>query len=117
VLSVAADDAEIGDQLALARRGDAGAGLLDDPNQFVAGNERERPLEIRVAAAPDEAVREPGPGGEHLDADLPGPGLGTSGCCTSSSTSGPPKRDVRMLCQAMIAPWERKLRRKFTRSQ
>ena len=76
MLSVAADDAEIGDQLALVRRGDTGAGLLDDPNQFVAGNERERPLEIRVAAAPDEAVREPGPGGEHLDADLPRTGFG-----------------------------------------
>src|ERR1700677_2208385 len=76
VLSVAADDAEIGDQLALARRGDASAGLLDDPHYLVARNERQRPLEVGVAAAPDEAVREPGAGGEHLDAHLPRTGLG-----------------------------------------
>jgi hypothetical protein len=75
-LSVAADDAEIGDHLPLARCGYPGAGFFDGPNQFVAGRERQRPLEIRVAAAPDKAIREAGAGSDHLDADFPRARLG-----------------------------------------
>ena len=76
VLGVAADDAEIGDQLALAWRGYAGAGLLDDTHEIVAWCERQRALEVRVASAPNEGIGEAGAGGEHLDADLAGAGVG-----------------------------------------
>ena len=76
VLAVAADDAEIGDHLTLARLGHAGAGLLDDAHEVVARRERQRPLEVWVAAASDEGIGEAGAGGEHFDAHLAGAGVG-----------------------------------------
>ena len=76
ILSVAADDAKIGDQLALAWFGYTGAGLLDDTHEVVAGRERQRALEVRVASAPNEGIGKAGAGGEHLDTDLAGAGIG-----------------------------------------
>ena len=69
--TASADDAEIGDHLALARLGYTGAGLLDNAREVVARCERQRALEVRVASAPNEGIGKAGAGGEHLDADLP----------------------------------------------
>ena len=76
VLGVAADDAEIGDHLALAWLGYTGAGLLDNAHEVVAWCERQRALEVRVASAPNEGIGKAGAGGEHLDADLARAGVG-----------------------------------------
>ena len=92
VLGVAADDAEIGDHLALAWLGYAGAGLLDDADEVVTRRERQRPLEVRIASTPNEGIGEAGAGGEYLDADLAGAGFGIVVSSASSRTSGPPNR-------------------------
>ena len=76
VLGIAADDAEIGDQLALAWLGHAGAGLLDDAHEVVARGERQRALEVRVASTPNKGIGKAGAGGEHLDADFARAGFG-----------------------------------------
>src|ERR1700692_1888729 len=76
ILRVTADHAEIGHDLSLARRGHAGASLLDNAHQFIAWRERQRSLEVGVAATPNEAVGETGPGRENLDAHLAGTGIG-----------------------------------------
>ena len=76
ILRVAADDREIGDPYALARRSHARPGLVDDADEIVAGGERQRPLEIGIAAHADEGVGEARAGGQHLDADLARAGLG-----------------------------------------
>ena len=54
----------------------AGSGLLDDADKVVTWRERQWPLEVRVAAAPDEGIGEAGASSEHLDADLAGAGVG-----------------------------------------
>jgi hypothetical protein len=69
-LCVAANNAEIGDQLAFARRRHAGPGRLDDADKVVARGERQWPCEVRISAATDEGISEAGAGGEHLDPDL-----------------------------------------------
>jgi hypothetical protein len=69
-LSVAAHDAKVGDHLPLARRCHSGASLFDDTHNLITWSERKRPLEIRVAAPPDKAIRESSAGGEHFNADL-----------------------------------------------
>ena len=76
ILRVAADDREIGDPYALARRSHARPGFVDGPDEIVAGGERQRPLEIGIAAHADEGVGEARAGGQHLDADLARAGLG-----------------------------------------
>ena len=75
-MGIATDDTEIGNQLALARRSHAGTNLLDAANDFIAGSERQRALEVRIATAPDHRVGEAGAGGAHLDADLARTGIG-----------------------------------------
>jgi hypothetical protein len=77
-LWVAANDTEIGDQLAFARRGYAGPGLLDDTHEIVAWRKRQRPFEVRVSAATDEGISEAGAGGEYLDTDLARTGVRNS---------------------------------------
>jgi hypothetical protein len=74
ILRVAANDTEIGDQLSGEACGHAGPGRLDDADKIVTRRERQRPFEVRVAAAADEGVGEAGAGGKHLDADLAGTG-------------------------------------------
>jgi hypothetical protein len=70
ILGVAAGYAEIRDQLALVWRGHAEAGLFDDANEFIARREWQGSFEIRVAAASNEGIGEPGAGGEDFNADL-----------------------------------------------
>ena len=70
ILCVGANDTEIGDQLALARRGHAGPGRLDDADKVIAWRERQWPFEVRISAPTDEGIGEASPGGEHLDPDL-----------------------------------------------
>ena len=71
--------AEIGDHLALARRSHVGAGLLDDADNLIAWREWQGSLEVRIAPAPDHRVGEASAGGEHLNADLAGAGIGNVG--------------------------------------
>src|SRR5208337_3638206 len=73
ILCVAANDTEIGDQLAFARRGHAGPSRLDDADKVIAWRERQWPFEVRISAATDESIGEAGAGGEHLDPDLARP--------------------------------------------
>ena len=70
MMCVAANDTEIGDQLAFARRGHAGPGRLDDADKVIAWRERQWPFEVRISAATDEGISEASPGREHLDPDL-----------------------------------------------
>ena len=70
VLGVAADDAEISDQLALAWLGYTGPSLLDDAYDVVARCERQRAFEVGIASTPNKGIGEACAGGEHLDAHL-----------------------------------------------
>lgn len=76
VLSVAANHAEIRDQFTLARRNYAGARLIDDTHEFVSWRDRQRSLEVGVAATSNEAIGETGASGENLNSDLAGAGFG-----------------------------------------
>ena len=76
ILCIAADDAEIRDRLALVRHSHAGSGLLDDAHDLVAWGERQWPLEVWIAAAPDQGIGKAGAGGNHLDANLARAGVG-----------------------------------------
>ena len=70
ILCVSADDTEISYQLSRELSGHAWAGLLDDADKVVTRDEWKWPLEVWVAAAPDEGIGKPGAGSEYLDADL-----------------------------------------------
>src|ERR1700723_579210 len=71
ILSVAADDTQISDHLALERCCYAGTKLLDDAHDLIARSERQRSLKVRIAAAPNHGIGKAGAGGEYLDANLP----------------------------------------------
>ena len=76
ILCVSTDDTEISNQLSGELGRHAGSGLLDDADNVVTGGERQWPLEVWVAAAPDEGIGEAGAGSEDLDADLARAGVG-----------------------------------------
>src|SRR6266568_9098619 len=76
ILCVSTDDTEISNQLAGELGRHAGSGLLDDADKVVTRGERQWPLEVWVAAAPDEGIGEAGAGSEHLDADFARAGVG-----------------------------------------
>ncbi len=76
ILCVSTDDTEISNQLSGELGRHAGSGLLDDADKVVTRGERQWPLEVWVAAAPDEGIGEAGAGSEHLDADLARAGVG-----------------------------------------
>jgi hypothetical protein len=76
ILCVSTDDTEISNQLSSELGRHAGSGLLDDADKVVTRGERQWPLEVWVAAAPDECIGEAGVGSEHLDADLAKAGVG-----------------------------------------
>jgi hypothetical protein len=84
--------------------GHTGTDLIDDSHDVVSGGERQRPLIVRIAAAPNEDVREAGAGGQDLDADLVGTGVGDSRFSVSSITSGPPNREIEIFCQVILSP-------------
>ena len=76
VLGVAADDAEVGHHLTLLQAGHTGTEFIDDSDDVVSGGERHRPLVVRIAATPNEDVREACAGSQDLDPHLVGTGLG-----------------------------------------
>jgi hypothetical protein len=76
ILCVSTDDTEISNQLSGELGRHAGSGLLDDADNVITRGEREWPLEVWVAAAPDQPIGEAGAGSEHLDADLARAGVG-----------------------------------------
>jgi hypothetical protein len=76
ILSASTDDTKVGDQVSdeVGRR--SGSGRFDHADKVVTRGERQWPLEVGVAAAPDERIDEAGPGSEDLDADLARTGAG-----------------------------------------
>src|SRR5215216_3482175 len=60
ILCVSTDDTEISNQLSGELGRYAGSGLLDDADNLITRGERQWPLKVRIAAAPDEAIGKAG---------------------------------------------------------
>ena len=101
ILGVATDHAQVGDHFTLRQRSYARADLVDDTDDLVARRKRQSPLKSGYRPRRIMVSVKPVPAAITLMRTSPEPGTGTVSSSTTSNTSGPPNREIRMCRQVM----------------